>query len=648
MFSPQQTESEASDEAEERMDSDEGPQVGSGKEADSDEEEFDCEYLDILSHPWHHPQLDAEAEAVRTHFSDSAVSIREYASIDSVDIDLHMNTYFLDDEVAKAWGINPSEPIVIRLHLSLSQYLDGPAPLVEVFQPSNKHSFGLGKQLQHILKSFILQQWEHLSNEELTAMQKGKQSWFSPAGTIRKVSAKLSILLPQSKSSDVHQEPCGKEASIIAAMKLENFTDCTTTYDIKNPAGELFAYRPSGKRVAVSSVKSSVPLSPKQLIELLFSSQAIEHCKASPPLQHGFLVQLMKYAEQRMLTLNEHCVICDERHVFQNGPMLKPAVCSRELCVYSFHTLGVMSEATDVIATGAEVADLLVAMCRAALQSPRKSIIFEPYPSIVDPLNPKTLAFSPKVQNYERLQKTLHNILLIKTTGQGPPSEIKKQMDKRDPLAHPLLMWILSSNKSHIVKLSQNQQLRFMHTPHQFLLISSPPSKEACFQAAKRDHGSTFAFHGSDMENWHSIVRNGLVNASNTKYQLHGAAYGNGIYLSPFSSVSFEYSGMGRGRHRLPTKEKLKDECEQRIASKEEGGNRFLQTENLNCIALCEVITSRELRKSGKIWVCPNSDHVCTRFLFVYENGQIGDLCINTQHMEINQEILQVIVSRHC
>lgn len=44
-----------------------------------------------------------------------------------------------------------------------------------------------------------------------------------------------------------------------------------------------------------------------------------------------------------------------------------------------------------------EVADLLVAMCKAALQSPRKSIIFEPYPSIVDPLDPQTLAFSPKV-----------------------------------------------------------------------------------------------------------------------------------------------------------------------------------------------------------------------------------------------------------
>lgn len=44
-----------------------------------------------------------------------------------------------------------------------------------------------------------------------------------------------------------------------------------------------------------------------------------------------------------------------------------------------------------------QVVDLLVAMCRAALQSPRKSIIFEPYPCVVDPHDPKSLAFSPKV-----------------------------------------------------------------------------------------------------------------------------------------------------------------------------------------------------------------------------------------------------------
>lgn len=100
----------------------------------------------------------------------------------------------------------------------------------------------------------------------------------------------------------------------------------------------------------------------------------------------------------------------------------QPAVCTRELCVFSFYTLGVMSGAAEEVATGAEVGthaagdhavtlgccpftprsvpkvvDLLVAMCRAALESPRKSIIFEPYPSVVDPNDPKTLAFNPKV-----------------------------------------------------------------------------------------------------------------------------------------------------------------------------------------------------------------------------------------------------------
>ena len=122
-----------------------------------------------------------------------------------------------------------------------------------------------------------------------------------------------------------------------------------------------------------------------------------------------------------------------------------------------------------------------------------------------------------------------------------------------------------------------------MQTKYQFILISSPPSKEAAFQQAKEKHGSIFAFQyvllilskaclhklyrypfssGSNIENWHSILRKGLINASGTKYQvgeitirynmfiivsavlqLHGAAYGKGIYLSPLSSISFGYTG---------------------------------------------------------------------------------------------------------
>ncbi|KAK1213491.1 PARP8 ribosyltransferase, partial [Pygoscelis papua] len=360
----------------------------------------------------------------------------------------------------------------------------------------------------------------------------------------------------------------------------------------------------------------------------------------------GFLVQTIEFAEQRIPVLNEYCVVCDEPHVFQNGPMLRPTVCERELCVFAFQTLGVMNEAADEIATGAQVVDLLVSMCRSALESPRKVVIFEPYPSVVDPNDPQMLAFNPRKKNYDRVMKALDSITSIREMTQAPYLEIKKQMDKQDPLAHPLLQWVISSNRSHIVKLPVNRQLKFMHTPHQFLLLSSPPAKESNFRAAKNLYGSTFAFHGSHIENWHSILRNGLVVASNTRLQLHGAMFGSGIYLSPLSSISFGYSGMNKKQQKVSAKDEPASGSKSSNTSqsqKKGQQSQFLQSRNLKCIALCEVITSSDLHKHGEIWVVPNTDHVCTRFFFVYEDGQVGDTSINTQEPSIHKEILRVI-----
>jgi len=111
-----------------------------------------------------------------------------------------------------------------------------------------------------------------------------------------------------------------------------------------------------------------------------------------------------------------------------------------------------------------------------------------------------------------------------------------------------------------------------MITAYQYVLLSSPPEKEEKFRRLKEEHGSVFAFHGSRVENWHSILRypslpflgaikylpfcfllpiyrHGLKNASGTKLQLNGAAYGAGIYLSPQSATSFGYSQFHGGRH---------------------------------------------------------------------------------------------------
>ncbi|XP_022453537.1 protein mono-ADP-ribosyltransferase PARP8 isoform X4 [Delphinapterus leucas] len=683
--------------------------VEEDSEGDNDSEEFyyggQVNYDGELHK---HPQLEADLSAVREIYGPHAVSLREYGAIDDVDIDLHIDVSFLDEEIAVAWEVIRTEPIIVRLHCSLTQYLNGPVPTVDVFQISTKERFGLGHQLKKIMQTFVTQQWKQ-SKEKSSCLHNKKLSE-------KKVKSPLHLFSTLRRSPSYPPPGCGKSKSklkseqdgISKTHKLLRRTCSSTvkTEDVCTPKphrtfGRSLSSDPRAEQ-AVTTIKShkllnrpcpaavkqedclalkshklltrscsgdprcehNASLKPHKLLSRSYSSNlrmeelyglknhkllsksyssapkssktelfkepsaegrrlsltsgligiltpssssssqpAPNGAKCIPIRDRGFLVQTIEFAEQRIPVLNEYCVVCDEPHVFQNGPMLRPTVCERELCVFAFQTLGVMNEAADEIATGAQK------------------------------------------KNYDRVMKALDSITSIREMTQAPYLEIKKQMDKQDPLAHPLLQWVISSNRSHIVKLPVNRQLKFMHTPHQFLLLSSPPAKESNFRAAKKLFGSTFAFHGSHIENWHSILRNGLVVASNTRLQLHGAMYGSGIYLSPMSSISFGYSGMNK-KQKVSAKDEPASSSKNSNASqsqKKGQQSQFLQSRNLKCIALCEVITSPDLHKHGEIWVVPNTDHVCTRFFFVYEDGQVGDTNINTQEGGIHKEILRVI-----
>ncbi|XP_045068196.1 protein mono-ADP-ribosyltransferase PARP8 [Coregonus clupeaformis] len=719
-----------------------------------------------------HPQLEADLAAVREMYGHHAVSLREYGAIDDVDIDLHIDVSFLDEEIALAWDVIRREPVIVRLHCSLTQYLNGPVPTVDVFQTSTKDRFGLGHQMKKIMQTFVTQQWKHQSKEKLNCphnKNKGDKKVKSPLhifSTLRRhflylkgsdrspsypppgcVKSKKKLkpeqdgvskshrLLRRTCTSTVKQqvEADGCDPAVpgtktthrllghslssgdprmdhgplplkphrlgrpcTAVVKPEDLRPAPHKLLPRSCSGDPRCEHPgvggsgmglgSGGSVgslggggggggslgggslggclkhhrllsrscsgsirteeldglkhhhllsrsyssstkmgkAVDIFKDSVAPSEGRrlsltsgLIGILAPSLATppppnNGAKSIPIKDRGFLVQTMEYAEQRTPVLNEFCVVCDEPHVFQNGPMLRPTVCERELCVFAFQTLGVMNEAADEIATGAQVVDLLVSMCRSALESPRKVVIFEPYPSVVDPCDSQALAFNPRKKDYDRVMRALDSLTSIREMSQAPYLEVKRQMDKHDPLAHPLLQWVISSNRSHIVKLPATRQLRFMHTPHQFLLLSSPPAKESNFRAAKTLFGSTFAFHGSHIENWHSILRNGLVVASNTRLQLHGAIYGSGIYISPMSSISFGYSGMNKKQQKVASKdETATNKTNLHLQSTKKGQQpQFLQSRNLKCIALCEVITSPDLHKHGDIWVVPNALHV--------------------------------------
>jgi poly [ADP-ribose] polymerase 6/8 len=155
-----------------------------------------------------------------------------------------------------------------------------------------------------------------------------------------------------------------------------------------------------------------------------------------------------------------------------------------------------------------------------------------------------------------------------------------------------------------------------MVTPFQYLLLSDSPEKEEAFRKHKKLYGTTFAFHGSAIENWHGILRKvrceksfyfvrsvnfvfffygrlflrsfashsqGLINASGTKWMSCGAAYGNGIYLSPAAQTSLGYCGSHNYNHQYSPNNPVK--------TKDDGKNRYLDCNRpMLCIAICEVV----------------------------------------------------------
>ncbi|XP_048737676.2 protein mono-ADP-ribosyltransferase PARP6-like isoform X2 [Ostrea edulis] len=593
------------------------------------------------------PVLALDMEKLTRCYGDHVMDYRALESIDEIDIEIKINlSSLLEREVAEAWNLDQKQPVVIRLNLSLTRYLDTPSPpKVQVLHSSKS---GIVSQLQKILSYFVNDQWPRVSNSSLqqmfleaeqktqTTIQKPQPS--TEESVVTANDKNIARLMEMGFTADQALNALavsngdlllavnylmGHRVSSQGSTSTASNPECSTS---SGPSGQLLYHRQistplSKKRIKkVSRLHSVEPKSVEpEVIDLTGDGDDLNlmptstwfgrNSKRVPSPNLGFLIQVYQYAKQRLPTLNEFCVVCDDAHVFQNGAMLKPSVCSRELCVFAFQTLGVMADAAESVATGAEVVDLLIAMTRAACNSPRKNAIFSPYPTVVDPSRSTELALNPKEKNYDKVKKILQCIPPTEQLVKTDSSKIKKSLDEQDKLAYPLLQWVISSNRSHIVKLPKERRLEFMRTPHQYLLLNSPPAKEKVFRDLKKQHGSTFAFHGSGIENWHCIIREGLIVASGTKLQVNGAAYGKGIYLSPNSSTSFGYSRMGYGYKKTP---------QNRLSQA-----RFLDHGvSMTCIALCEVITHPSLKKSGSIWVSPESDYVCTRFFFVYESGQ--------------------------
>lgn len=195
-----------------------------------------------------------------------------------------------------------------------------------------------------------------------------------------------------------------------------------------------------------------------------------------------------------------------------------------------------------------------------------------------------------------------------------PPS-LKGWVERVSPSALSLLRWIIASNRSCIMEVDGNQEtpgstkqqerVYGMKGYMQFRFAMGAPDKEQRFRKEVRavaerrqsQFPTLFAWHGSPLHNWHSILRSGL----NFNEVSHGRAYGDGVYHALDANTSVGYSGLHRGS----------------------GYNTYAAWPNSalkvdSAVALNEIVNAPdEYTSSAPFYVVKQLDWIQTRYLFV-------------------------------
>lgn len=287
----------------------------------------------------------------------------------------------------------------------------------------------------------------------------------------------------------------------------------------------------------------------------------------------------------------------------------KPTCCDKSLCLFKYNELGLGLSVLHEIKAQPAVADLVITFAFCASNGDRIHWYFPSSAVQATVVDPETGKINSTLSFVDKDDKK--NIILFKEVLALMPSvdelcacatdqELKAKLDALHKLLHPLLQWLIASNRSHLRPLTESE--RCPGGPiGQFVLLTSDPSREKFFRDERQrietkrgvGNGSVLLTHGSGAGNWHIILRTGLKTSKNVD-ELSDAkeglkntggiseggaigASGGAIWMSMQPSVSMGYTkpGVGWGKSRFGS--------------------------NVYCMAICEVVLDDSKRVTTRV-----------------------------------------------
>ncbi|KAG0696497.1 hypothetical protein DFH29DRAFT_984602 [Suillus ampliporus] len=269
------------------------------------------------------------------------------------------------------------------------------------------------------------------------------------------------------------------------------------------------------------------------------------------------------YLLRRLTLCNRYCVVCHKK-LDTNFEALKPYVCNSGLCAYQYYSLNFGPSLEYDICKNTEMVDLLVSLAYVAAA---ENNLDEPLPrglalKVPDPVHGKpmcdfdTLDVGEMRSTITQLINTLPPIPEIKkylekkvTPGTNKP-KLKDMNPTILPAAWSILRWCVASCTAHLQELTEEEdqwrQFRFMvGAPDKEAKFRHALERETCRDSNAKKYPTLYAFHGSPLKNWHSIIRHGLW----YKTIAHGRAHGDGVYFAKDGLTSMGSYALGSSQY---------------------------------------------------------------------------------------------------
>ena len=224
------------------------------------------------------------------------------------------------------------------------------------------------------------------------------------------------------------------------------------------------------------------------------------------------------------------------------------ATCGDMECYYKMEEIPLHpSEIADLMKS--DIAKNLIEQAYYSVNSDRNLKIFEPYPffllnqDINNPIKRGHLSILMKKGNDIEIINRMKKMDILKELMDNYNKFIKKEYVVDEEIIkefgldfYRLIKFILQSNKSRMeIESKVDNKYTIYKVTHDLDIENKFKTKS-----------DTFLFHGSPIENWYSIIRNGLKITSNTGLMTTGAVYGSGLYFSNDINMSYHYCKFNR------------------------------------------------------------------------------------------------------